>query len=301
MSSLKNLCLTAALTALAAPAWAALTYTASGSYNIGASSGPGGTAAPSSACGNISGQDAGNFTGAGSNNIGLRAYSCDDSLSNFGSRASGKGTYFVQGVASISGTMTTQEQGDFSFFINPGQVGAFGSTAFGASEFQLGKLSIKLVIDGIVYMDEAWSAEIGEGGLLTKSYESHGLRTVDWTSTGGDGYFSYGFDGGFYSIALGAGDHDISYVMTSEAAGNITTTTNCTGVIYGEGHAAVVNATPGSPFPAYCGAGGQSEDPFADPIADPLPPSELPEPMSAGLALTALLAAAGVRRRPGKR
>ncbi|RZL05098.1 MAG: PEP-CTERM sorting domain-containing protein, partial [Rubrivivax sp.] len=87
-------------------------------------------------------------------------------------------------------------------------------------------------------------------------------------------------------------------------SGNLTSAASCTGVLFNgvntEGEAGT--ATPGSPFAAYCGAGGRLGDPMpnADPIARALP-NVVPEPMSAGLTLTALLAAVGVRRRSSKR
>jgi hypothetical protein len=312
MAAFKKIALTAALTALTVPAWAGLTYTGTGSYNLGSASGPGGTVAMSSSCGNISGQDTLEFNGSGVNNIGIHAYSCDDSLSNFGSRSSGQNTYYAQGVASVTGSLVVGENDGFSFFVNAGEVGAFGSTAFTAGELQKASLTIKLVIDGTTYMDEAWSAEVGTGGAITNSHVS-GVDSllVGTTETSGAGYFSYGLAGGFYSINLAAGTHDISYVMASESFGNILTTGACTAVLYGggqeaaarEGNAdAVVKEGPGAgdPFTSYCGAGARSGDPFNDPIATPFD-GQLPEPMSASLALTALLAAAGVRRRAGKR
>lgn len=294
MPVLKNVCLTAALTVLTAPAWAGLTYTGTGSYNVGTSSGPGGTVAASGPCGNIAGQNTEEFNGAGADNIGIHAYACDNSLSSFGARASGENTYFAQGIASIIGTQGGSDSADFAFIINPGEVGAFGSTAFMAGEFQKASLSIKLVIDGTTYLDEAWSAEVGTGGAITKSYDHGGLLSVGWTSTEGPGYFSYGIAGGSYSIPLlalpGNVDHNISYVMTSEASGNITTTSTCTAVLYDSN-----GQMPGAAFAAACGAGSRSGDPNNDPIASPQ--NRMPEPVTAGLTLTALLAAAGARRR----
>lgn len=311
MPPFKTLCLTAALTALTAPAWAALTYTGVGAYNLGSASGPGGTAAASSACGNIAGQDALEFNGSGVNNIGIHAYACDDQLSNFGSRSSGENTYFAQGLASITGSLFTPELGGFSFFVNAGEVGAFGSTAFTAGEFQKSRLTIKLIIDGVTYMDEAWSAEVGAGGTLTNSYVSSGLLSVGTVSNSGAGYYSYGLSGGPYFISLAEGDHEISYTMVSEAAGNILSTGVCTAYLQGGRQeaaaalAAVAEIPEGpitdQPFASYCGAGARSGDPFpsGEPIARPFA-GQLPEPMSAGLTLAALAAAAGVRRRAKK-
>lgn len=311
MSPFKNLCLTAALTALTAPAWAALTYTGVGSYNLGSASGPGGTPAAATACGTNAGQDALEFNGSGVNNIGIHAYACDDQVSNFGSRASGENTYFAQGLASITGSLFTPEQSGFSFFVDAGEVGAFGSTAFTAGEFQKSKLTIKLIIDGTTYMDEAWSAEVGAGGTLTHNYVSAGSYSVGTVSNSGAGYYSYGLAGGAYFIPLAEGTHEISYTMVSEAAGNILSTGVCTAYLQGgrqEAAAAMAVAElpegpiTDQPFASYCGAGARSGDPFpsGEPIARPFV-GELPEPMSAGLTLAALAAAAGARRRAAKK
>lgn len=290
MARLPKFLLTATLAALALPSWAALTYTGTGSYNVGTSAGPGGTAVPSNTCGNISGQDSGIFNGAGSDNIGIHAYACDDAVGNAGSRASGQGTYFAQGIASIFGTLGGQDATSFDFIVNPGEVGVFGSTGFVAGEFQRALLSIKLVIDGITYLDEAWSAQVDAGGAITNSYTSLGQQALAWTTSSGAGYFSYGITGGSFSIPLlalpGGADHNISYVLTAESAGNIIATTSCIGVLAG---------APNAPFGAVCGAGAVTGDPNNDPIA--VPTGQLPEPMTAGLALTALLAAASARRR----
>ncbi|MDR7335457.1 hypothetical protein [Roseateles asaccharophilus] len=312
MNAMKKLCLAAALTTLTVPAWAALTYVGTGSYNLGSSSGPGGTAAPTSACGTVNGQDALEFTGAGTSNIGIHAYACDDSVSNFGSRASGDGTYYSQGIARISGTLFTGEDDNFAFAINPGEVGAFGSTAFGASEFQKAKLTIRLVIDGTTYFDEAWSAEVVAGGVSTgSSYDSNGSMAVGFSVLSGSGYYSFGINGGSYELDLGEGEHDIFYEMVSEAWGQVSSTGVCTAVLQDGGRveaarfaaAAAEGPVFNEPFTSYCGAGARSGDPFAladEPIARALA-LELPEPMSAGLTLTALLAAFGVRRRSAKR
>lgn len=290
MARLQKFCLTATLAALTLPAWAGLTYTGTGAYNVGTFNGPGGTAAPSSTCGTISGQDSQVFDGLGVNNVGIHAYACDDKPGNAGSRASGENTYFAQGIASIFGTVGGSDASTFSFAVSPGEVGAFGSTGFVAGEFQRAMLSIKLIIDNVTYLDDTWFAEIGTGGALTNSYTSNGSLSVGWTSTSGAGYFSYDIAGGSFNVPLlalpGNADHNISYVMTSESAGNIITTTSCIGVLAG---------APNAPFAAVCGAGATSGDPNNDPIANAT--GQLPEPMTAGLTLTALLAAVGARRR----
>jgi hypothetical protein len=304
---IKKFCLTAALAAMTVPAWAALTYTASGAYNVGLGS----TAAPTSSCGTLNGQDALAFAGAGDNNIVVHAYACDDSVTNFGSRASGDNSFAARGVASIAGTLFTSENENFEFFINPGEVGAFGSTAFQSGEFQKARLTIKLVIDGVTYLDEAWSAEIGTGGSdINSSYESLGTMSVGSSVMDGAGYYSFGINGGLYSLDLGEGDHDIFYEMISEASGAVSSTSVCTAVLQNGGREEVASAAFAAegpvwnqPFTSYCGAGARSGDPLAtstDPIAR-AQVLELPEPMSAGLTLTALLAAFGARRRSASR
>lgn len=316
MSVFKNLCLVS-LATLAAPAFAALTYVGSGNYNLGSSSGPGATSSSASDCGTLQpggGRDALEFTGSGVNNIGLHAYACNNAgLTDFGSRASGENTYFVQGIGGVMGTFSTSDGDGFSFTINAGEVGAFGSAAFGAGEFQKSSLTIQLVIDGTTYMDLAWSAEVSANGAIAKSYTT-GASTllVGTTETSGSGYFSYGLAGDSYFIDLADGEHEISYLMTSEASGNILTTGVCTAVLYGEkrgegGEVAAFNEGPQGPvageaFTSYCGAGARTGDPFGgpfdnDPIARAQAVNDLPEPMTAGLTLTALLAAVGVRRR----
>lgn len=304
MPALHKLFLATALTALTAPAWAALTYTASGNYNVGS----GATGITPTHC-NMSNdatstsQDVLKFDGDTGGNIGIHAYSClDAGVTDFGSRASGDGTFHAWSEASVIGTLNTAENDTFSFFINPGEVGAFGSASFAAGEFQKAKLTIKLVIDNVVYLDEVWKAEVGTAGNLTGSnYLSSGISSVNSNSTSGSGYFSHNVQGGWFSFSLGsAGVHSIEYVMTSEASGNLLSTSACTAVLQDNGPngdvAAAVAAAP-QPFASYCGAGARTGDPFNDPIARPLPPTDLPEPMTAGLALTALLAAAGARRR----
>ncbi len=304
---IKKFCLTAALTAMTVPAWAALAYTASGSYNVG----QGNMAAPTTGCGTLNGQDALAFAGHGDNNIVVHAYACDDDVTNFGSRASGDNSFTARGVASISGMLFTGEDDNFEFFINPGEVGAFGSTAFGSGEFQKASLKIKLIIDGTTYLDEAWSAEIGAGGSdSASSYQSLGTMSVGSSVMNGAGYYSFGINGGFYSLDLGEGEHDIFYEMVSEASGHVTSTSVCTAVLQDGGRQEAARAAFAAEgpvwneaFTSYCGAGARSGDPLAtstDPIAR-AQALELPEPMSAGLTLTALLAALGVRRRSTKR
>lgn len=305
MSAFNKLALSAALALLTMPAWAELTYVGTGTYDLGSGS----TVANNSSCGLVSGRDALDFRGSSQGNVGIHAYACDGNVTNFGSRASGDGTYSAQGIASITGSLTFGEDGLFSFFINPGEVGAFGSTALTASEYQKASLTIKLVIDGVTYMDEAWSAVVTAGGdTSASSYTSLGSYSVGTNVNSGDGYYSFGLSGGYYDIALTEGTHDISYVMTSTASGFVDSTSVCTGFLqggnFGEVGTFVAEEGGGAPtgqaFTAYCGSGARSGDPFNDPIARVLV-QDVPEPMTASLVLAGLLAAGGVRRRNSKR
>lgn len=183
------LALVAALAAVAPPASAAVVQTGVGSYNLGSDSSAGATASPSSACGS-GGQDALVFTGSGANNIGIHSYSCGLGFFQFGSRSSGENTYDVDGTASVIGSLTTAG-GGFGFFISPGQVGAFGSTAFGACEYQESMLSIKLLIDGVVLLDDAFNTKVDTGGAQTFSHTSTGtLGGVSDTFSSGVGFVS---------------------------------------------------------------------------------------------------------------
>lgn len=322
MSHFTPLCLATLLAALAAPAWSAPTLLlgGAGSYNLGSPTSAGATPASTTSCGAGGiGQDALDFQGADGNNIGLHAYACggyDNNYVDFGSRASGENTYFVQGIASVIGALTTSEGNGFSFYINPGEIGAFGSTLFSGGEFQKAKLTIQLTIDGKKYLDEAWSADVTDGVVshqFVSGADADVALSVGYTENSGAGYFSYGLSGGWYNIALTDGDHDISYVMTSEASGWVSSTSVCTAYLQGNGRQAArgdgvevpAEGPPtGEAFTSYCGAGARSGDPFPsnDPglYFEPIARAqvlELPEPMSAGLALVALFAAGSASRR----
>jgi len=304
MPTAKILPLAALLAALSTPAWAALTYTGTGAYNLGSSSGPGGTVVVPTACGTSQGQDSLAFPGLGSNNVGIHAYACDDDATNFGSRASGENTFFATGTASIVGSLSLNEGQEFTFVINPGEVGAFGSSSFGSDEFQKASLKVRLIVDGTTYLDELWSAQVGAGGLVTPLYQSNGLNQLDYNIVSGTGFHSYGISGRSYTLDLTPGEHNIFYEMVSEASGQVSSTGICTAVLQdgagrAETFAEVEGPALGQAFTSYCGAGARLGDPWAladEPIAR-AQAVELPEPMSAGLTLTALLAAIGVRRR----
>ncbi|RZL36366.1 MAG: hypothetical protein EOP35_11130 [Rubrivivax sp.] len=309
MHALKTLVLAASLAAFAVPASAAVTFIASGNYNLGA----GVQSSTPTPCGDAppagGGQDVIDFTGSGANNIGLHGYACKyDGVTSFGSRASGENTYSVKAIGGLDGSFSTADGDGFTFDVSAGEVGAFGGN-FAAGEFQKASLTIKLQIDGMTYMDLAWSAEVGAGGVVTRSYDvAPGSLTFAVSEAGGgagESYFSYGLAGDTFNIALADGDHLISYLMTAEASGNSVSGV-CSAVLYGDkgGEAArfAEGGQEGGPqagpvFTSYCGAGARTGDPFTDAIARVQDVQLLPEPLSAGLTLTALLAAAGVRRR----
>lgn len=312
MRSLTAYCLSAALgLAAASPAWAGLTYTASGAYNLLTSSSVGTTAVTPTSVG--SGQDVLAFESQGDSSIGIHAYSVDTGPISFGSRSSGINTYYATSTARVAGTVAATDSNDFSFRLESGQVGAFGSTGFSGGEFQKASLSIKLSIGGTIFFDEAWSAEVTSGGTVTASHVINPLAmlAIGYQSTAGTGYFNYGINGADYSINLAAlipnaqGDHDIVYEMVSTASGNITNTLACNAALYagpiagrGAGQVqAFEGPGAGDPFLSYCGAGAQSGDPFSLPIATPFDGDlPLPEPASLPLVAGALLAAVGVRR-----
>jgi PEP-CTERM motif len=305
--------LAAALSALGLSTQAAAAVQAGvGSYNLGTDVATGATASPQTACGS-GGQDALIFTGSGGNNIGIHSYSCGFGLYEFGSRSSGEGTYYVDGSGSVIGDISISG-GGLSIFVSPGQVGAFGSTAFVAGEYQRSELSIELKIrpagstDAFTtYLDEDWFVEIGTGGAVSNGYTSSGTDSVINSFTSGAGYASYAVTGQSYFFGLSDGLYEIDYVISSLARGKITTTTSCRGVIgdggIGEGDheggpqfAAFVGEEGGDgSFAAYCGAGAQSGDPF------PALARELPEPGSMALIGLAGLLGMGARRRAASR
>ena len=291
--SLLGLGLLIAAGCISVPAHAALAQLAAGSYNLGTDSSVGATPSLITACG-TGGTDALVFTGSGSNNIGIHSYSCGLGIFEFGSRSSGENTYYVDGSASVSGALPSGAS-SFGFYISPGQVGAFGSTAFGAGEYQEATLSIKLMIDGDSYLDDLFHTKIGAGGLIDDAtHLSFGsLGPVSSSFNAGAGFASFTVFGGSYFVPLSPDvDHTISYVISSLAKGRVTSPTACrgigpqggfeeTGAEFGDGNGDGGPIGDGS-FSAYCGAGAQSGDPFP-PLA-----RELPEPGSLALLSVAL-------------
>ena len=291
--SLLGLGLLIAVGCISVPAHAALAQFAAGSYNLGSDLSGGATPSPTTPCG-TGGTDALVFTGSGVNNIGIHSYSCGLGFFEFGSRSSGENTYYVDGSASVIGDLPSGASG-FGFFISPGQVGAFGGTAFGAGEYQEATLSIKLLIDGNSYLDDLFHTKIGAGGLIEDATHSSfgSLGSVSSSFNAGAGFASFTVFGGGYFVSLSPDvDHTISYVISSLANGRVTSPTACrgigpqggfeeTGAAFGDGNGDGGPIGDGS-FSAYCGAGAQSGDPFP-PLA-----RELPEPGSLALLSVAL-------------
>ena len=281
--SLLGLGLLIAVGCISVPAHAALAQFAAGSYNLGSDLSGGATPSPTTPCG-TGGTDALVFTGSGVNNIGIHSYSCGLGFFEFGSRSSGENTYYVDGSASVIGDLPSGASG-FGFFISPGQVGAFGSTAFGAGEYQEATLSIKLLIDGNSYLDDLFHTKIGAGGLIEDATHSSfgSLGSVSSSFNAGAGFASFTVFGGGYFVSLSPDvDHTISYVISSLANGRVTSPTACRGIGPQGGFEETGAAFGDGSFSAYCGAGAQSGDPFP-PLA-----RELPEPGSLALLSVAL-------------
>ncbi|MFN0161515.1 MAG: PEP-CTERM sorting domain-containing protein [Burkholderiales bacterium] len=292
--------------------------TATGRTNLGLDTNVGATAIASTDCffgPPGTGRDVLDFRGDASGNAtGLHSYACGFGQFEFGSRSSGERTFYADGSARVITTVT----GDtFGFSVSPGQVGAFGSTSFGAGEYQYAELTIRLIIDGTDFLNEFWSTEVGVGGAITNVYNSLGSAAVSNLYNSGAGFASYALPGqDFFLTGLGAGTHSIDYEMISVARGRVSSLASCRATIYspggggeGEGEggggdnggediglAAVLVEGPGDfiEFNSFCGAGAQSGDPFP-PIA-----RAIPEPATGalvGLAAALLVAGAARRRR----
>lgn len=302
--------------AMALPASNALgAVIATGRTNLGADTAAGATVIAPSGCFFGTGQDVLDFRGdVAGNATGLHSYACGFGQFEFGSRSSGERTFYADGSAQVTTTIT----GDtFGFSVSPGQVGAFGSTSFGAGEYQYAELTIRLIIGSTTYLNEFWSTEVGAGGLITNNYTSSGLLSVGSLYNSGAGFASYALPGQDFSLTgLGAGDHDIDYQMISVARGVVSSLASCRATIYapqggGEGEGGGDNGGEGPgddiaaarlvevgndfvEFNSFCGAGSQSGDPFP-PIA-----RAIPEPATGtlvGLAAALLVAGAARRRR----
>ncbi|MBL8376833.1 MAG: PEP-CTERM sorting domain-containing protein [Burkholderiales bacterium] len=288
---------------------------ATGNTNLGADTLAGATSIAPTGCFFGTGQDVLDFRNDASGNAtGLHSYACGFGSFEFGSRSSGENTYYADGSAQVTTTITGDS---FGFSVSPGQVGAFGSTSFVAGEYQYAELTIRLIIDGTLYLDEFWSTNVGTGGATTSIYNSLGLLSVTNAFTSGAGFASYGLPGqDFFLTGLGAGSHSIDYQMISVARGMVSSMATCRATIYapqgggeggGEGGgdngggledvaAAFLVEVPNDfvEFNSFCGAGAQSGDPFP-PIA-----RAIPEPATAalfGLAAALLVAGAARRRR----
>ena len=272
-------CVAAAFT-ISAPAWAG-TFQIDSSYTLGNGQngvGPGvntandgvvaGPGTPIIVFPTIGGGfDHLQFTGAGSNNIGIHTYGQENQngFTTFGSRSSGQGTYFVDGrvIFKTSGDFNT-----FQFSFDGGEVSAIGSTGFVAGDYQLASMTVRIT-DAYTYdfddgqgnagtgmgtqtlIDYALSINVGTGGALTLLSADtgdvgfSGIGAINQSiGAGFTGFASFFYSGGFQSLNLitAAGimppagmvtgiNHNIIYELATVAAGNLTTAASCLGAV----------------------------------------------------------------------
>jgi hypothetical protein len=270
-------------------------FTVTAGYNLGTSSSAGLTDVPPGPC-SSSGLDALEFTGSGSNNIGIHTYGCGLGQFQFGSRSSGEGTYFVDGHVNYSDTFTGT---DFSFTVSPGHTGAWGSPGFASGEFQQGSMRLLLTIDSVTYMDESFSVRVDSTGTTA----SHGgtVQLLSFTPVSGTSSFDYIVNALNDTInGLADTSHTVSYDIFTEASGNITATSSCLAPVSqgggGYNQPTAFGGVGPSNFAVYCGAGAQTGDPL------PPFPRAVPEPGSGALVAlgAAAMAIANLRRRKKK-
>jgi hypothetical protein len=276
---------------LAAIGFSSLTSAAavvSATYNLGTSSAAGAVNVPPDTC--QGGADSLRFTGSGSNNIGIHTYSCDyygtnGATTSFGSRSSGENTYYVDGSVVVNETFTGSA---FTFHVSAGEVGAFGSTLFGAGEFQNAELAVRMLVDGVLILDQSWSTYVGANGATTSNYFLNPLADaqIGFNFTSGTGFVTYDLFDLYQIIGLGFGSHTVTYSITSKAFGNVNAgsaaANNCFAPTYytdpvggggggvpggGEGEnnlqfALAAVAEGGGTSRVSCGAGARSGDPF---------------------------------------
>ncbi len=253
------------------------------SYNLGSSSGPGATNVPTTACGfsNSAGADALEFTSSGNNSIGIHTYSCNFSAANatsFGSRSSGENTFYADGLVTVNETFTGDS---FTFNVDAGAVGAFGSSLFGADEYQSAKLRVFMSVDGNTILDEMFSAFVGQNGIVSMNriIGAGASLAIDAAEETGAGYGAFNIFGLFETLALSAGVHTVSYTIGSVASGNVDTAgpaasdcgapgsyTRGGGGEEAAARFAVADLAEGLTN-VYCGAGSRSGDPFGPGIA----------------------------------
>jgi hypothetical protein len=295
------------------------------SYNLGTPSAAGATNEPAGPC--QGGADALRFTGSGSNNIGIHTYSCDyygtnGATTSFGSRSSGENTYYVDGSVVVTDTFNGSA---FTYHVSAGEVGAFGSTLFGAGEFQRAELAVRMTLDGALILDQSWFALVGVGGTVEFASNANPLASdsIGYTFNASAAYVSFDIFDLYRTIGgLSAGSHTVSYSITSKAFGNVNAgsaaANNCFAPAYytnpvGGGGGGVPGGGEGEPnlqfalalaeegggtIPVSCGAGARSGDPFNIEPGIVALAADNPVPLPAPLALAGLgLAVMGLRRR----
>jgi hypothetical protein len=343
-------CVAAAFT-MSAPAYAGTFDLIASSYSLGSAEGgvgPGAssatngtTAGPLPAIG-IFGTPGGGFdhllfTGAGSNSIGIHTYGSEDGTTTFGSRSSGLGTFFVDGVVRYSTTIRSDSDPTFSFALDGGEVSAVGSAGFGASDFQFATMYIRIQDDysythdtgtgsgSATLIDYALRIRVGAGGAVSTAgtIQDPALTAIGALGLGfGAGFGSFFYNGGSQTLSLlnaaqiaaGANvtgvtgvTHNIFYELGTIAAGNLTTAASCLGAQSNfpglELAAAVVGGGEGGygdpSFPAICGAGARTGDPLNPEIRVPV--SNVPVPGSESLVGLGLAALALARLRQRKK
>ena len=270
----------------AAPAYSA-PYHADAGYTLG-----GAAAVTEPAQDSATSVDILTFTGDGTNEIGIHTFG---SAADFGSRSSGTNSFDVNGLFRL----TTSVAGDsFSFNIVPGQVAAYGSTGFGATEFESSHIHLKITVDTVEQFASDALVTVGAGGVVTSSQTG---ANIGYSFNTGVGFGVYSISGGLQTLSgLGLGTHDIVYEMFSEAHGKVLASNlnTCLAPVFSGGG---VDGTPtvadgggagADTFLVRCSAVAQSGDPIVSPTA-------VPEPASGSLLGLGLLgvALAGLKAR----
>ncbi len=233
------------------------------------------------------------FTGDGTNDIGIHTFG---SAATFGSRSSGTNSFDVNGLFRL----TTSVSGDsFMFDIIPGQVAAYGSAGFGATEFESSHIHLSIKVDSVEKFASDALVTVGAGGVATNAQTG---ANIGYLFNSGVGFGVYSISGGLQTLSgLGIGTHDIVYEMFSEAHGKVLASNlnTCLAPVFSGGGGG--NGTPtvvdgggagADTFLVRCSAVAQSGDPIVSPTA-------VSEPASGSLLGLGLLgvALAGLKAR----
>lgn len=207
------------------------------------------------------------FTGDGTNDIGIHTFG---SAATFGSRSSGTNSFDVNGLFRL----TTSVSGDsFMFDIIPGQVAAYGSAGFGATEFESSHIHLSIKVDSVEKFASDALVTVGAGGVATNAQTG---TDIGYIFNSGVGFGVYSISGGLQTLSgLGLGTHDIVYEMFSEAHGKVLAANlnTCLAPVFSGGGygVATVAAAGADTFLVRCSAVAQSGDPIVSPTAVPEP------------------------------